>query len=168
MSARYYSPGLGAFTSIDSVMGGAQNPLSLNRYLYALANPATLQDPSGHYACSGNDPDCKYLQKSVKAHEKIRHAKATAKRERDVEDENRVTYRRKSTAQNAAADKRWRTNRESKAEDRVTNRRGTTVGEKTAAITNTTMTAPPMTASRTGSPRPTRPRLRPRRKTVGY
>jgi RHS repeat-associated protein len=65
MSARYYSPGLGAFTSIDSVMGGAQNPLSLNRYLYALANPATLQDPSGHYACSGNDPDCKYLQQSV-------------------------------------------------------------------------------------------------------
>jgi RHS repeat-associated protein len=52
MSARYYSPGLGAFTSIDSVMGAAQNPLSLNRYLYALANPATLQDPSGYYACS--------------------------------------------------------------------------------------------------------------------
>jgi hypothetical protein len=30
------------------VTGSAQNPLSLNRYLYALANPATLVDPDGH------------------------------------------------------------------------------------------------------------------------
>ena len=28
MSARFYAPGLGAFTQLDSVMGGAQNPLS--------------------------------------------------------------------------------------------------------------------------------------------
>jgi RHS repeat-associated protein len=98
MSARYYSPGLGAFTSIDSVLGGAQNPLSLNRYLYALANPVSLQDPSGHYACSGNDPDCAYLQKSVKAHEKIRHAKVRAARERDVERE--VTTRHRGVTNN--------------------------------------------------------------------
>jgi hypothetical protein len=101
MSARYYSPGLGAFTSIDSVMGGAQNPLSLNRYLYALANPATLQDPSGHYACSGNDPDCKYLQASVKVHEKIRHSKVMAKRERENEDE--VTRRHRGATNKKAA-----------------------------------------------------------------
>jgi RHS repeat-associated protein len=42
MSARFYSPGIGAFTQLDSVMGGAQNPLSMNRFLYALANPATM------------------------------------------------------------------------------------------------------------------------------
>jgi hypothetical protein len=29
--ARSYAPGLGAFTSLDSVAGNAQNPLSLNR-----------------------------------------------------------------------------------------------------------------------------------------
>ena len=48
MSARFYNPGIGAFTQLDTVMGGAQNPLSMNRFLYAHANPATLIDPSGH------------------------------------------------------------------------------------------------------------------------
>jgi RHS repeat-associated protein len=51
MSARFYSPELGVFTSLDSVMGSAQNPLSMNRFLYAHANPATLIDPTGHAAC---------------------------------------------------------------------------------------------------------------------
>ena len=46
--ARSYAPGLGAFTQLDSVMGGAADPLSMNRYLYAEANPATLIDPTGH------------------------------------------------------------------------------------------------------------------------
>jgi hypothetical protein len=36
-------------------MGGAQNPLSMNRFLYAHANPATLIDPTGHYAVYGDD-----------------------------------------------------------------------------------------------------------------
>jgi RHS repeat-associated protein len=46
--ARSYVPDLGTFTSLDSVSGSAQNPLSLNRYLYANANPETLVDPDGH------------------------------------------------------------------------------------------------------------------------
>ena len=60
-SARSYDPGLGAFTSFDSVTGSAQNPATLNRYLYAGANPATLVDPDGHravsYADGGSDGD---------------------------------------------------------------------------------------------------------------
>jgi len=55
--ARSYDPSLGAFTSFDSVAGSAQNPLTLNRYLYANANPATLVDPDGHYTCHYGD-DC--------------------------------------------------------------------------------------------------------------
>jgi hypothetical protein len=54
MSARFYSPGLGTFTQLDSVMGGAQNPLSMNRFLYAGANPATMIDPTGHAYIGGN------------------------------------------------------------------------------------------------------------------
>ncbi len=47
-AARDYAPGLGTFTSLDSVLGSAQNPWQLNRFLYAAANPATLIDPDGH------------------------------------------------------------------------------------------------------------------------
>jgi RHS repeat-associated protein len=53
--ARSYDPSLGGFTSFDSVAGSAQNPLTLNRYLYANANPTTMVDPDGHkpVACDG-------------------------------------------------------------------------------------------------------------------
>jgi RHS repeat-associated protein len=47
-AARAYDPSLGVFTSFDDVAGGAQNPITLNRFLYAAANPATLIDPDGH------------------------------------------------------------------------------------------------------------------------
>ena len=49
--ARDYAPGLGMFTSLDTFAGSAQDPLSMNRFLYAEANPATLVDPSGHAGC---------------------------------------------------------------------------------------------------------------------
>ncbi len=59
IGARMYPPSLGAWTSLSSVMGSAQDPLSMNRFLYAEANPATLIDPTGHKACTGaNDADC--------------------------------------------------------------------------------------------------------------
>jgi RHS repeat-associated protein len=48
--ARSYDPSLGAFRSFDSVAGSAQNPATLNRYLYANANPATMVDPDGRAA----------------------------------------------------------------------------------------------------------------------
>jgi RHS repeat-associated protein len=55
--ARSYDPSLGAFTSFDSMAGSALNPLTLNRYLYALANPATFIDPSGHCAVTSDNLD---------------------------------------------------------------------------------------------------------------
>lgn len=48
--SRSYAPDLGVFTQLDSVAGSAMNPLTLNRYLYADANPETLSDPDGHVA----------------------------------------------------------------------------------------------------------------------
>ncbi len=53
MSARFYAPGLGTFTQLDTYGGSVANPASLNRFLYAEANPATFIDPTGHMV-----PDC--------------------------------------------------------------------------------------------------------------
>jgi RHS repeat-associated protein len=55
MGARDYAPHLGMFTQWDAVQGSAANPLSMNRYLYALANPSTLVDPDGHQALECDD-----------------------------------------------------------------------------------------------------------------
>ncbi|TAL11377.1 MAG: hypothetical protein EPO00_03435, partial [Chloroflexota bacterium] len=46
--ARDYRPVTGAFTSLDAYAGQAIDPLSMNRFLYAEANPATFVDPDGH------------------------------------------------------------------------------------------------------------------------
>jgi len=46
--ARRYRPSLGAFTALDTYPGSAADPRSMNRYLYAHANPTTLIDPTGH------------------------------------------------------------------------------------------------------------------------
>jgi RHS repeat-associated protein len=66
--ARSYDSSLGAFTSFDSVAGSAGNPLTLNRYLYANANPATLVDPDGHAAwqnsCHYDAEDCAVIAKA--------------------------------------------------------------------------------------------------------
>ena len=62
--ARLYSPGLGTFTSLDTFAGTSQDPLSLNRYLYAEANPATLVDPTGHFVSAGDSTpgsSCKFI-----------------------------------------------------------------------------------------------------------
>ena len=53
--ARLYSPSIGTFTQLDTVSGKATNPLSMNRFLYAEANPATLTDPSGHWTHHDDD-----------------------------------------------------------------------------------------------------------------
>ena len=51
--ARFYSPGLGVFTQLDTSAGSALNPLSLNRFLYAEADPETLTDPSWAFRLIG-------------------------------------------------------------------------------------------------------------------
>lgn len=51
--ARSYDPGLGAFIGLETVAGSAQNPASLNRYLYANGNPATLVDQGPTFARRG-------------------------------------------------------------------------------------------------------------------
>jgi hypothetical protein len=50
----------------QSTLGGAQNPLSMNRYLYAHANPWTYVDPTGHnILCEGEYVNCEAHKQSV-------------------------------------------------------------------------------------------------------
>lgn len=49
MGARHYHPGTGRFTQPDTVIGALTLPISLNRYLYAHADPLSLFDPDGHW-----------------------------------------------------------------------------------------------------------------------
>jgi RHS repeat-associated protein len=45
--ARYYSPALGRFWTLDSFEGSQSDPLSLHKYLYAHCNPINNLDPTG-------------------------------------------------------------------------------------------------------------------------
>lgn len=47
MHARYYSPNLGRFVSVDPVGGSAGSSQSWNRHSYVLNNPVVLVDPRG-------------------------------------------------------------------------------------------------------------------------
>ncbi len=53
LRARQYSPKSGRFLTLDPKMGDPRSPLSLNRYLYANADPANLTDPNGTEAGVG-------------------------------------------------------------------------------------------------------------------
>ena len=46
--ARFYDPVLGRFLQPDSMVPGAGNPQTLNRYAYVLNNPINHNDPTGH------------------------------------------------------------------------------------------------------------------------
>lgn len=60
LGARVYSPELGTFTAEDTVAGHAADPASMNRYLYAEADPTTLVDPDGHGILTLNCGDQDY------------------------------------------------------------------------------------------------------------
>jgi RHS repeat-associated protein len=47
MHARYSSPTMGRFLSVDPVLGNQTNPQSWNRYAYVMNNPINRNDPDG-------------------------------------------------------------------------------------------------------------------------
>ena len=53
LRARDYDPKIGRFVSRDSFEGVRNNPLTLNPYLYANADPVNGVDPSGHFGLGG-------------------------------------------------------------------------------------------------------------------
>jgi RHS repeat-associated protein len=46
--ARFYDDAVGRFIAEDSSSGGLEDPMSLNRYIYARDNPMTITDQTGH------------------------------------------------------------------------------------------------------------------------
>jgi RHS repeat-associated protein len=53
--ARFYDPYIGKFISPDSIVPGAGNPQSFNRFSYGFNNPLAFVDPSGHDPWWNND-----------------------------------------------------------------------------------------------------------------
>ncbi|MCB9658225.1 MAG: hypothetical protein H6726_11315 [Sandaracinaceae bacterium] len=49
MNARHYDPETGRFVTQDTWLGTGGDPGTQNRYAYALGNPATYWDPTGHW-----------------------------------------------------------------------------------------------------------------------
>ncbi len=54
LRARYLEPAVGRFLSRDVWEGDPSQPMTNNGWLYALANPSNLADPSGYWYCVGN------------------------------------------------------------------------------------------------------------------
>lgn len=55
MRARFYDPDLGRFTSPDPWPAHLPEPLTLNRYLYALGDPISQVDPYGLFCLTGKN-----------------------------------------------------------------------------------------------------------------
>ena len=53
LRARDYDPVIGRFISMDEHPGKQQIPLTLNKYLYANADPINIIDPSGNFGIGG-------------------------------------------------------------------------------------------------------------------
>ena len=68
LRARWYAPGVGRFTQRDVQPGDYRRSLTLNDYLYVVANPINYTDPSGlcldadfDGICDGTEPDYRDL-----------------------------------------------------------------------------------------------------------
>jgi RHS repeat-associated protein len=49
LRARYYNQNAGRFTQLDTYMGNASQPITLNKYTYANSDPVQYIDPTGRY-----------------------------------------------------------------------------------------------------------------------
>jgi RHS repeat-associated protein len=59
LRARWYEPYLNQFISPDTIVPDFRNPQSINRYLYALANPINYIDPTGRVPSPDHSYSCR-------------------------------------------------------------------------------------------------------------
>ena len=50
LRARYYDPGAGRFTQMDTYQGRMGEPVTLHKYLYGNGNPVSNIDPTGQFS----------------------------------------------------------------------------------------------------------------------
>jgi len=92
MHARYYSPTMGRFLSIDPVLRvnkSIAQPQLWNRYTYVTNNPLRFIDPTGKYECRGWSSECQAFNTGLlilraAAFEAARAGSAGATRLRDI------------------------------------------------------------------------------------
>jgi RHS repeat-associated protein len=74
MHARYYTPAMGRFLSVDPIIGKTDHPQSWNRYSYVNNNPLGFNDPTG-MARSGAESTEQERQRAAAAEAKRRQMK---------------------------------------------------------------------------------------------
>jgi RHS repeat-associated protein len=80
--ARFYSPKLAKFIQPDSIVPGAGNPQSFNRYAYVGNSPINYTDPSGHLRlgeCGLHGEDCGGNDDGVGIEDLIKHGLSIVK-----------------------------------------------------------------------------------------
>jgi RHS repeat-associated protein len=92
MHARYYSPGVGRFLSVDPLLDqkfAVVTPQGWNQYAYVRNNPLRFGDPTGKYTCEGNARECGVfvagiVRLKIAAFEAARNGTAGATRLREI------------------------------------------------------------------------------------
>ncbi|WP_246838635.1 RHS repeat domain-containing protein [Leptospira stimsonii] len=59
-NARYYDPGIGRFTSADTIIDGESDTQGWNRFSYVKGNPIGAKDPTGHNVAPKNNSQKSY------------------------------------------------------------------------------------------------------------
>ncbi len=72
MHARYYSPNLGRFMSVDPVGGKVGSSQSWNRYSYTENNPINGRDPNGLDVIYENKQDRKFFERAAARNSMVR------------------------------------------------------------------------------------------------